>query len=291
MNEGPQATAAYLDQDEINLRDLWRVLVKHKKWVLGIPVLSVLIAFISVSLTKPVWEASAAIQGGQVNQVSIEPAARSIERMRLKTFGDAVLTELKISLDEDNPQARLYRNSLKLKVLGGTDLIRLQVRAYSRQEAISGIEATVNQLRKIHQQMAEPSLSLLRQQLTKLKKDIQQVQEERDRLIDNLRLKEGPGYRFADKIALSQLLHSKDAELRRFEDRRFALEEQLGPGRTYATSLLDRVYAGEKPVSPQKLLVLVLSAVAGLLIGILIAFLLNYIKSATPIAEASTVVK
>lgn len=290
MNEEPQATAAYLDQDVINLRDLWRVLVKHKKWVLGIPVLSVLIAFISVSLMKPVWEASAAIQGGRVNQVSIEPAARSIERMKLKTFGDAVLTELKISLDEDNPQARLYRNSLNLKVLGSTDLIRLQVRAYSRQEAISGIEATVNQLRKIHQQMAESSLSLLRQQLAKLKKDIQQVQEERDGL-DNLRLKEGPGYRFTDKITLSQMLHSKNAELRGFEDRRFALEEQLGPGRTYATSLLDRVYAGEKPVPPQKLLVLVLSAVAGLLIGMLVAFLLNYIKSATPIAEASTVVK
>ncbi len=77
------------------------------------PILCVLLAAIGVFMAKPKWEATAVIQIGQVGQSGvgqgsqlIEPPARAIERMKMKSFEDAVLSDLKIS-DEDRKSSCL----------------------------------------------------------------------------------------------------------------------------------------------------------------------------------------
>ena len=87
----------HFEQGDISLRDLWRVLVNQKNWVTGVPILCVLLAAVGVSMAKPKWEATAVIQIGQVGQSGvgqgsqlIEPPIRAIERMKKKSFEEAV---------------------------------------------------------------------------------------------------------------------------------------------------------------------------------------------------------
>jgi capsular polysaccharide biosynthesis protein len=273
------------EQDEISARDLWRVLTNQKKWVTGIPIVCVLLASVGLSLSKPKWEATAVIQIGQVGQSGvgqgsqlIEPPVRAIERMKMKSFEDDVLTRLKISPEDGDPIASLFRNSLSLKALGTTDLIQVKIRAHSREQAQSWANAVVDRLKDVHERLAQPTIDRLRKQQAELKKQMLIIEEERSSLLRIVsKSSETSGdSRFSANLLLSNLLLQKNAELRDFEMRRLAADEQLTSVRTYPTSLIDRIYVPEKPASPKKLLTITLAAVLGLILGIIVAFVRNY---------------
>jgi capsular polysaccharide biosynthesis protein len=276
------------EQDEVSVRDLWRVLINQKKWAIGIPILCVLLAAVGVSMAKPKWEATAVIQIGQVGQSGvgqgsqlIEPPVRAIERMKMKSFEDDVLTRLKISPEEGNPMASLFRSTLALKALGTTDLIQVKIRAHSRGQAQNWANAVVDRLKDVHERLAQPTIDRLRKQQAELKKQMLIIEEERSSLLRIVsKSSETSGdSRFSANLLLSNLLLQKNAELRDFEMRRLAADEQLTSVRTYPTSLIDRIYVPENPASPKKLLVFMLSAVLGLILGTIVAFMRNYWQS------------
>jgi capsular polysaccharide biosynthesis protein len=279
----------FIEHDDISLRELWRVLLSQKKWLIGVPIICVFLAVIGIFLTKPKWEATAVIQIGQVGQSGvgqgsqlIEPPVRAIERMKMKSFEDDVLTRLKISPYEGNPMAALFRGTLALKALGTTDLIQVKIRAHSRELAQSWANAVVERLKDVHERLAQPTIDRLRKQQAELKKQMLIIEEERSSLLRIVsKSSETSGdSRFSANLLLSNLLLQKNAELRDFEMRRLAADEQLTSVRTYPTSLIDRIYVPENPASPKKLLVVMLSAVLGLILGVVVALLLNYWYSA-----------
>ena len=275
----------HFEQDEITVRDLWRVLINQKKWVIGIPILCIFLATLGVSMAKPKWVATAVIQIGQVGQSGvgqgsqlIEPPLRAIERMKMKSFEDDVLTALKIPVESGDPVAQLFRSTLSLKALGTTDLIQVTVRASSRDQAQTWANAVVDRLREVHERLAQPTIDRLRKQQSELKKQMQIIELERTNLLKIVsKSSETSGdSRFSANLLLSNLLLQKNAELRDFEMRRLAADEQLTSVRTYPTSLIDRIYVPENPASPKKLLVVMLAAVLGLILGIIVAFMRNY---------------
>lgn len=278
----------HFEQGDISLRDLWRVLVNQKNWVIGVPILCVLLAAVGVSMAKPKWEATAVIQIGQVGQSGvgqgsqlIEPPIRAIERMKMKSFEDDVLTALKMPVKTGGPVASLFRSTLSLKALGATDLIQVKVRAHSPVEAETWANAVVTRLKDVHERLAEPTIDRLRKQQVELKKQMQIIEEERKNLLKIVsKSSETSGdSRFSANLLLANLLLQKNAELRDFQMRRLAADEQLTSVRTYPTSLIDRIYVPENPASPKKLLVVMLAAVLGLILGIVAALIRNYWQS------------
>ena len=251
----------HFEQDEISVRDLWRVLINQKKWVIGIPILCVLLAAVGVSMAKPKWEATAVIQIGQVGSSGvgqtiqlIEPSVRAIERMKIRSFGDAVLEKLQIPLEEGNSVAALFRSTLLLKALGTTDLIQVKIRANSRDKAESWAQAVVDRLKDVHEKLTQPTIDRLRKQQTELKKQMQLIEAERSNLLETVSKtseRSGDG-RFSTNLLLSNLLLQKNAELRDFEMRSLAVDDQLTSIRAFPTSLVDRIYVPENPASPKK---------------------------------------
>ena len=278
----------HFEQDEFSLRDLWRILISQRRWLLGSPFVCVVLAAVGVSVAKPKWEATAVIQIGQVGQSGvgqgsqlIESPLRAIERMKMKSFEDDVLTALKIPVEVDDPVAKLFRSTLSLKALGATDLIQVKVRAGSRDQAQTWANAVVDRLREVHERLAQPTIDRLRKQQSALKKQMQIIEEERKNLLTivSKSIETSGDNRFSANLLLSNLLLQKNAELRDFEMRRLAADEQLTSVRTYPTSLIDRIYVPEKPASPKKLLIVMLSAVLGLILGVVVALLRNYWQS------------
>lgn len=278
----------HFEQDEISVRDLWRILINQKKWVIGIPILCVLLATVGLSMAKPKWEATAVIQIGQVGQSGvgqgsqlIEPPIRAIERIKMKTFEDDVLTALKIPVEAGDPIAALFRSTLSPKALGTTDLIQVKVRASSRDQAQTWANAVVDRLRDVHEKLTQPTVDRLRKQQADFKKQMQLIEEERSNLLQTVSKtseRSGDG-RFSTNLLLSNLLLQKNAELRDFEMRSLAVDDQLMSIRAFPTALVDRIYVPENPASPKKLLVVMLAAVLGLISGIAVAFIRNYWQS------------
>ena len=274
--------------DEVDIIDVWRVLHRQRRWILLSFVIAAGLALIYVLLARPVWEATAVIQIGQIGQVGgadrekslVEPTPRTVERLKLNSFEDAVLTALKIPLDANNPEANLYRNSVKVKLLPNTDLIELKVRGYSPEDAARWVDATVAHLREVHEKIAAPSILRITLQLSEITNDLQKAKAERDRILQNIGLKEqiSPGNRFAENVLFANILNNRDAEIRDLEQRKLTFEEQLSPARTYATSLMDKIHVPERPAFPKKGLTVILAGVVGMILGIIAAFVIDYVQ-------------
>lgn len=289
-----------IPDDEISLTALWRIMVRHKWWILGVPFVAVVLAAIAVTTMKPQWEATGVIRVGAVGQVGqvgqakqlIEPVARTVERMKLKSFADAVLASL--GLKEDDPESNLYRNSLRVRALPETDLIEMKVRSYSREdqnaslfatiaqhwarhfdaaqreEAKRPVEATIAYLKKIHDELAAPSVQRLKELLAQVELQIGQTKAERDKLAKATGREDKAG--FMESVVAASTLVQRDSELRALEQSKTGYEEQLGPLRTYPTAILENISVSDKPVLPKKALTIVLAALFGLLVGMLAAF-------------------
>lgn len=266
-------------EEDLRLSDVWWTIATGRRWVIGVPLVTVLIALAYVTLSDPQWESSAVVQMGQVGQAevgkataTVETPPRAIERMKTPTFQNDVLASIGISTADDNAKARLYRRSLRLRQPPGTDLIELRIRAYSLDEARHLAEATVEQLRKSHDKLALPSIDSLRKQLDDVIRQLERAQKERESLVSQV----AAGHevdarnRFAESALLGQMITRRDEELRQLHERRLMLEERLGPAGTYPTSLIEDAYVGKRPVFPRPVLTVVLAAVGGLLAGIVI---------------------
>lgn len=274
--------------DEITLFDLWQILVRRKWWVLATPLIAVIAAVVAVISIKPQWEATAAIRVGSVGQVgqvgqggqTIEPVARTVERMKLKSFEDVVLTDLGYPLDEKNPEAHLFRGSLTVRALPNTDLIEITVRGYSPEDAKRAAEATVSYLQKSHDQLAAPTVQRLRQLLAQVEREITQTEAEKEKTLKIAGLKDGAVAEagFMENVVLANIVIQRDGELRELEQVKTFYEEQLGPLRTYPTSLIERISVSENPVVPKKSLIILLVGIFGLVLGVMLAFLSNVLQ-------------
>ena len=139
-------------------------------------------------------------------------------------------------------------------------------------------------LSKIHGQIAEPSISRLKSLSAQVAGDIERVRKERERVLKTLETnsKLGAADSFSQNVLLASVLQAQDSELRTLEERKLTLDENLSAAKTYPTSVIDDIYVFDKPVFPKKTLVVLLSAVIGLILGILAAFVVEGLDRRQP---------
>ncbi len=260
-----------MEQDEIYLIDLWRIFSREWKWFVAVLVVVLVCTYVVAHRARNQWEATAWIQIGQVGQVpsgqdpKTESLARVLERLQMVPFENEVMNSLGFS--PDSPEAALYRKSMKLDPLPyAGPLIRMSLRGYSSQQARQFAVATVSQLQTIHQRLQATPLQLAKARLGEIQADLRNAQAERDRLQQAITPgnKDDAGSKgIQNPLLASVLLTSKNEEIRNLQLVRSDLVDRLSATYTYETSLLGSVYAPDRKVSPN----LVLIWGAGLLLG------------------------
>lgn len=279
-----QETNTTTSNSEISLSEIGGILAKHKKLVVGLPILAAIVAAIVAMLIKPQWEASAAVQIGAIGtdqgKQLVEPVPRVVARMKLEAFEDAVLKGLKIPEKDGDPRTKLYRRSLKVKAFPNTDLIEIRIRGHSPQEAKRFIEGTVDYLHRVHRAMAQPSIQRMKQLLAQVEREMAVTKAERDRAlrVAGLRKKKPAASDFTENVLRDNILIQRDRDLRALEQTREGLKEQLDPARTYLTSYIETVSVSQEPVWPRKTPLVFVAGVLGLIAGVIAALVSNALK-------------
>jgi hypothetical protein len=247
-----------MEQDEIYLIDLWRIFTREWKWFVAVLVLTLACTYAFAHLVKRQWEASAWLQIGQVGQVpsgqdpKVEPLARVLERLQLVAFQNEVMAS--VGFSPKSPQALLYRKSLKLEPLPyAGPLVRLNVRAYSREQARQFAAATVAQLHALHQRLEVLPLKSARAPLDQVEADLHTVMADRARLqqaATSESARAGKSEDVQNPMLASLLLATKNEEARSLQQARSDLVDRLGPTYTYETSLMWPVYVPERQAFP-----------------------------------------
>ena len=259
-----------MEQDEIYLVDLWRLFSREWKWFAAVLLLALIATYAFAHLVKREWQATAWIQIAQVGQVppgqdqKVEPLLRVIERLQTVPFENEILQG--IGYAPDSAVAKLYRSSLKLEPLPyAGPLIRLSVRANSRQQARQLAEATVARLHTIHQRLEAMPLKSAHARLDELQADLHAAIADRARFAQAGQSGDGKDVR--SPMLASMLLASKNEEIRGLQQARDDLTDRLGPAYTYETSMPWPVYVPDKQAFPNPALTWGIGLLLGMFLG------------------------
>lgn len=284
MNKSENAYAVtredQFNDDELSLFDLIAFVRQNIVVILGGALIGGLLGIALAFVLPAQWEASALVRIGQLGNVGdvgspIEPPLQLVDRIKNKSFQNDVLTRLGLKNGDYDAKAKLFRDTLKVK-LEKSELINLTFRGTSSNEVKQQMKAVINELKSIHAKMSAPSISRWQQELASTELELKRASEESERLAKSLNATNSSNeHVFSQAALVGNLLIAREGELRSLRERKRMLEEQLSPERTFATSELGRVEVSETPVFPKK----PLFGLAGLFLGLLLGVLWCVLRS------------
>lgn len=263
--------------DELSFLDLVAFIRHHRLALLGGATIGSALG-LAVAFALPAqWEATALLRVAQLGGATpIEPTVRVVARVTQKSFEHDVLRRMGLSPDESNLKAGLLHDGLTVKV-EKSDLVGVRVRGASPDEAARFADAVIAELAGVHARMVEPTLLRWRGEIEEIDMELKRGGREIERLSGLFEKQLGVTQAAAlSQAVLSNILISREAELRGFRERKRTLQEQLSPERTFPTALLGKVDISARPVSPKRSLF----AAAGLIIGVLVGVLLSVLRPA-----------
>ncbi len=162
----------HIQEDEIDIREYIKVIIKRKKLILSIFLVSVVTAAI-VSLTMPkVYEITSTVQLGSINGLLInKEEAKAImlnQNSLLSIINDLNLKNTSESLQKD----------IKISDIGGTNLLKIRITYSGIDTAIRINDAIVNPLIAQGQDMYKERVSIINGRLKELYGAIKNAEED-----------------------------------------------------------------------------------------------------------------
>lgn len=276
-----------MQQNEIYLIDMWRIVRRRWPWVVGVAVAAIAATFAALHVARNQWEAVAAIQVGQVGTVPqgidprVEPFQRVLLRLQSIPFQDDVLKGLGLADGAD--EARLYRASMTLEPDIYANVIRVHVRAYSPEDARQLAMATVDHLAALHGAISRAQLEAARKRSDDIDRTIATAEEERARLVRDV-----AAGSHGDAMLASMALANTDSGLRTMKQIRADLDGRMLRSATFPTSMPWPVTVSSGPVAPAKVPLMAVGVLAGLLLGVVAATAVDALSRSTKRASPGT---
>ena len=283
---GSEALVSREDEfdSQLSLLDLVAFARRNYRVILGGAFIGAVLGLGIALLLPAQWEASALVRVGQLGNAGnagnagnpIEPALQVVDRIKNKSFQNEVMKKIGLPQDENDDKNNLFRNTLKVK-LEKSDLISINIRSLSADNAKLHLSAVVDELKSIHTKMLAPTTNRWHQELSTIQLELKRSSIDLERLTKSLdgRSESLNPSSFAQAALVSNIMIAREEELRNFRDRKLILEEMLSPERTFVTSVIGQIEVSNKSVFPKKSLFVLAGLVLGLLLGALIVMTNN----------------
>ena len=262
-------------EDEIDLRDIFRVLWKRRLLIIGVFMVAVLVAGVISFAMPSVYKISTLIAVGNFDDPVYTSQASMKNVMLSDEFSQEVFED--ISPNATESEFRTFKDSVKVEPVKDSDrLIEISVETPKRQEGLKAIETMIglyanrsedsyNKQKKI----LSDQLAVTLQRLNVIDMEINQTREALQGIQDSTGSSEVQAeMRFTRTL---DRLNGMEAQRSTLIDRRLELQKQLVLIRN-----LEVVQQAREPVSPiwpKKALIVAIGGMLGLMVGILAAFL------------------
>ncbi|MGL1834089.1 Wzz/FepE/Etk N-terminal domain-containing protein [Rhodocyclaceae bacterium SMB388] len=273
MSIAQSVNQAYPD-DEISLIELWDILVKRKALIVLFFVLCVVGGAAFAYLQAPVYEASVKLRIGQVVSQQIENADELSSRL-IALHGEDVATGVK------RPRPFLTKAAAQR---GVATTIELVAEGDHPEDAARLLTEVMEEIKANHSDIYQRNMTLLTERLANLDlqgASLQKQYENASQLMERLSQQDAvqASFMMMELSRISTLIRALDSE-------QPALAQKLLPPQTRPTELLGKITAPAKPSKPKKALILALSAVLGVMGGVMLAFVAEFAAKSRGAARA-----
>lgn len=269
MQQPTTPRQAYPDE-EISLLELWQTLVKRKTWVFASFIASALAGAIYVQLKAPVFEATITLRIGQIQTGGGErsgPLLLESPQELLARLADASGSAVNASIGR-----------------GTNNLVTVTARSGSGDGARLALETALNNVIRAHDSIYHQSTQPIRDRIAQIVAQRQAVEQELaslDQLVQQLRGKEPvqASLMIMQRTPLTQSLMQLDVE-------GLQLMQQLSPPQTRPTEMLGHIDPPTHPSQPKRMLILALATMLGLIGGVILAFVTEFVSNAKANTES-----
>ena len=272
------STTHTIPENELN--HLWRTIKTYPKMIILLTLLAfVLSSIYAFYIHKPVYEARVLMQEGKLNTALVEP----IKQLNLKLSSKYLIDPIS---DKNMPKLD------KIKLFSyANGIIRLTAKGYNKEKIQTYLENIIHEISLEHYatiekysndynkslQTAIQNVAQTEQELAALKKEIKNN--------ENL-LKEGnfPDQNSANLRMIKIIndgvkLEHLTTQLTKYKVAVRNYQTVLRADRTFQTHMINQVIIAPHAINASKRLIITIATVAGLLFGILLAYMLSLIAN------------
>ena len=263
------ATDHQYGDNEISLVHIWLILVRRRLWVLAGLVISLGAGIAYVALKAPVFEARARVQIGQTGGVGpFEPAEVLAARL-MAQYGENVADGVK------RPKPFLSRASAQK---GAAPVVELAAEGDGPDAPAALLTKIFDEVARAHAETFARNVQAMTDQLQSIdarRLALQQQFQDVTAILDSLKAR--------DPVQASLIMMERGRVLMllsELDQQKPKLVQTLSAPQTQPTRLLGEVSAPSRPAAPRTAYAMALALVAGLLGGILLALLAEFIACA-----------
>lgn len=274
--QNTQPPAQPYDDDEISLIELWQILARRKALILACFILCLAGGAAFAFLKAPVYEASVKLRIGQVQgSGGLLENAEELSSRILAQYGEDVAAGIK--------RERPFITTASVQK-GVTTTVQLTAEGDSPEDAARLLDDVAKGVQKVHTAMFEDNLKPIAERLKSLDEQrtaLQQQYADITALVEQLKERDSvqASLVMIERGPITTAINQQDAE-------RLRLSQLLTPPQTRPTELIGEITAPAKPSKPKKALVLALAAVLGMMGGVMLAFVAEFIAKAKANATA-----
>ncbi|WP_316679943.1 hypothetical protein [Ralstonia flaminis] len=272
--------------------DVMRALRNSGKWILLAGVIGTAAGLLASVVMPSRWTAKLTIQIGQVAMAStngvptklpIENQLTAAERFNQPSFRLDVLKALGLPQpDTGNKESDLAFDSLRASAERSPDLITVQASGYSRESALTVVDAAFNSFSATHRKLFEQSTETSQSELTRARNSLTAAETEYRNAIAALKSGYAPGASAANNardILVSNTVSLLRAQVSDLQQQVNAYQDALGPVQSYPTRAMTAAYVPERPSTPSRTTWTLGGAILGLIVGVILALLRDSLKS------------
>ncbi len=309
-------TNIYYEEDEIDLRELLKTILKYKKFIVLFTFMVTLLTVIYAYMATPIYEAKALIEIGSYKKLNNNNNVVFLDTpARLK----ALLNVIFIDAYKNKKNKIKWIETIKIPK-GTKTFIEATSRAIDNKLAKEQIREVVTFIQKKHIKILNDTkenrllqikqidkqvkniknfdLPLILKNIQKLKKDIQfyktsilELSQKQKKLAGSditfstlllMQQKDAKEtlFKLEDKLAqFEQQEKSLDLKIDQLEYRKNIIKDLLKPYNYKNTEISGQIITNDHPVKPKKKLIIAVAFIVGLILSIFLVFFIEFIKS------------
>lgn len=241
MNE--QNNRRYIEEDEIDLRELYKILWDKKVFIVVFTFIVTVAAVIYAYMKTPIYEGKMVVEIGIINSNN-NNNNNNIENP------NNLIKRLQMMYKNDKEQSKVTDISL---VKGTTNLIEITVQSINNKLVISKLNEIMKDVKQVHDNKIEAYKSLINTNINNLKQQRIELEDEKNRFEGSQALK------YQLTTTLNQLSLS------------------ISSYNITPTKMLGEIMINDYPIKPKKKLIVVVAFVTGLILSIFLVFFMQFI--------------
>jgi len=268
----------YIEEDKIDLRELFAVLKRRKKMIWVVTALLTLLALVYVFVAKPVYEVKVAIELAQIDKKPVQDTIDLKQKVEIVFEVNVKGKKLEFPL--------VSRASLPKKT---KNIMIIQAQGHDNDTAKQKLQEVTNFIMSIQDKEMNSYTDIQKKRLNLIKKDINRneqlsieikkdINNYENKLLNISKQDAALAGIYAIETGKKQTeLNDITSKIYNLENKKNDLELSISPLKMQKTATIGKIEILDNPIKPKKKLIIIVAFITGLMLSVFLAFFLEFI--------------